>query len=499
MCTSGASSVCSRTRTRIQPVSATSSFLQLDPERCVATYVQSIRSNRPASMYPRTTVLIPPMLRRSVPTMSTERQGRAECEGSAITCPARPTRRARSRAIRRALPCTCSRSAARSTAHRSSVRRSSSPPASPPGRAPAADCRIQLLDVAYSSAHAVAAHDPSGVEKSDDRRTAGPGLKEGVREPVGIRRADMNARSLEELSDPVLRHEAMKSDVWQRLGPGARLLIDCLLARRARAPPGEMLRFGSRAAASRKRCGRFRLACSPPTARLCRAPGRRRRRPAGSTTGPTTRLCRPKLRASARCCGTCLHQHQIGASDSPAVQLAVAPMAHQQRLGVAIGVAGDAERDLAPMAAREQHELCQMRAGATRVVNVGVGPAQGVLEFRPAGMQKAHHGDALVGPVRLVSRDAIPGRAVRPARNPRRPSTLASRAARARGRGVYVAAPRRRPAASEYSGASTGRFPSPTIQTCGGVIDSRAITTANKRGPEPNVPGAGRRPRVLTP
>ena len=46
----------------------------------------------------------------------------------------------------------------------------------------------------------------------------------------------MNASPLEEVSDSVLRHEAVKGDVRQRLGAGTRLLVDfvALLARRTR-------------------------------------------------------------------------------------------------------------------------------------------------------------------------------------------------------------------------------------------------------------------------
>src|ERR1700691_4908468 len=42
----------------------------------------------------------------------------------------------------------------------------------------------------------------------------------------------MNGSSLEEFSDPVLWHEAVKGDVRQRRRYGARLLVDRLFARR---------------------------------------------------------------------------------------------------------------------------------------------------------------------------------------------------------------------------------------------------------------------------
>src|SRR5262249_22700466 len=108
-----------------------------------------------------------------------------------------------------------------------------------------------------------------------------------------------------------------------------------------------------------------------------------------------------------------LREHEIGARQPPAIQHPVAPVADEKGARIAVGVAGDPKDDFASPAASEEGHLRELPAGATRVIDVRIGTAQGCVEFGPAGMQEAKYGNALVGAIRLEGANTFPGSAVR--------------------------------------------------------------------------------------
>jgi hypothetical protein len=87
----------------------------------------------------------------------------------------------------------------------------------------------------------------------------------------------------------------------------------------------------------------------------------------------TTRLARRKFFNSAAVVARESGQDQVGMPQPEAIQTLVAPVADQQCVRIAVGVAGDLKDHLAAVQAREQRHLAEQRAGAAHIEDVGAG------------------------------------------------------------------------------------------------------------------------------
>jgi hypothetical protein len=103
-----------------------------------------------------------------------------------------------------------------------------------------------------------------------------------------------------------------------------------------------------------------------------------------------------------------LRQDRARAPQAEFVQPAVAPVAHQEALRIAVGVARAAEHEALAVATAEHRQQADMHARAARVVELGIGALQRGPQSAPARVEEPEQRQARVRRVGLVHADAFP-------------------------------------------------------------------------------------------